>query len=324
MARVLVCVPTRNRADLVKRTVESIRNQSFTDFRVLISDDASDPAEAEQVRTYLSGLRDDHLSYVYHETQLKEFDHGRYLISQCQEEFFAILHDDDLWEPTFLEQTVRALTTQANCAFVTTAQYIIDAQGIPRKDMTARYHREMGRNGHPEGTLSILEPLLRTSFFTLSSTLFRTNALKRSSFVDAECRGNGLIDLNIFMRLGERGEKAYYLPTLLGAYRIHQKRLTVTEYCNGLNGNLLEVFMGMMERRRFSGQAERLRKRQLAASYHNYAIVSYFRRNWRNMYKYVGKCLRENPKSSKNWAFAVFILFLPFLITPVFRRRVAQ
>lgn len=321
MKQVLVCIPTRNRADFLKRTVQSILDQSFKDFRALVSDDASEPSVAAQVRDFLCGL-DPRLSYVYHDTNLKEFDHGRFMVSQCQEEFFAILHDDDLWEPAFLERAVDVLTAHPDCALVTTAQYIIDDRGNRREDMTASYHRKMGRDGHREGPMSILEPLFGSSFFTFSSTLFRTEALSRSSFVDPEWRGNGLIDLNVFLRLGERGERAYYLPEYLAAYRIHEVRLSVTEYSEGLNGRLLEVFMGMLERRRFSGRPELERRRHLAASYHNYAIVSYFRQDWKKMYRYVGKCLLENPVSLKNWAFAGFIVFFPFLIGPVFRGKV--
>ena len=98
MAKVCVCIPTRNRPNFVQQALASVLVQTADDLRVLVSDDASTPEAAAAVRTHVEGLADPRVGYHYHADNLREFDHGRFLFRQCREEFFAILHDDDRWD----------------------------------------------------------------------------------------------------------------------------------------------------------------------------------------------------------------------------------
>lgn len=296
--------------------------QSFADFRVLVSDDASEPHAAWDVEAYVRSLNDPRVSYCYHTENLKEYGQGRFLFGQCSEKYFAILHDDDFWRPSFLERSLEILDRDESLACITVKQFIIDADGNEKPDVTVEYNRAMGRDRYAEGKVEILEALLTHSFFTLSSTVFRSAAVGRSSLVDADLEGNGLFDMNMFIRLGERNEPAYYLAEPLAAYRIHDFRLTVSEYGAGFNARMLETFMPLLERRRFTGKAETERRRNLASAYHNYAVVCYFRKQYRGMYRYLVRCVSENPRSWKNWAFCALGVLCPFLFTPLFRDKV--
>ena len=320
---ICVCIPTRNRPAYVQQALASVLAQSAHDFRVLVSDDASEHAAAAAVEAHVAELGDPRVSYAYHPHNLREYDHGRFLFAQCTEEFFAILHDDDRWEPRFLERCLAVLSADDGLACATTNQYVIDGRGDHAVRMTAAYQKRMGRGRYPEGRLRILEPLLRHSLFALSSTVFRTAALRGSGLVDAECHGNAVFDINLFLRLGERGAQAYYLPEALAAYRIHDDRLSVSEERGGFNPRLLETLMTVLEKRRFSGRAERERRRQLAAAYHNYAIICYLRHDTAGMYRYLWQCVTTTPGRWKNWAYLGFAVF-PFLIKPVFGSRVVS
>jgi hypothetical protein len=296
--------------------------QTAPDFRVLVSDDSSEPDAARDVEAFVRSLNDPRVSYRYHSENLKEYGHGRFLFGQCSEKYFAILHDDDFWRPSFLERALEILEKDESLAFITIKQFIIDAEGNEKPDVTAQYDRTMGRDRYAQGKVEILEPLLTHSFFTLSSTVFRSDAVRRASLVDADLNGNGIFDMNMFMRLGERNEHAYYLAEPLAAYRIHDVRLTVSEYGAGFNARMLETFISLLDRRRFSGKAEVQRRRHLASAYHNYAVVCYFRKQYGGMYRYLAKCISLNPRSWENWAFGAFGVFCPFLFTPVFRDKV--
>jgi len=320
MATVGIGLPTRNRVEYVKEALASIRGQTFSDFLVLVSDDASEPSMAELVRDHVRVLDDPRVSYCYHEQQLQEYDHGRFLFARCAERFFAILHDDDRWDATFLDRAVAILRADRSLACVTTGQYVIDGTGTQSEAMTRAYMRRMGRDRYLEGRLRILEPLLRDSLFGLSSTVFRTAALQRSSLVDPDCHGNAVFDINLFLRLGERGEVAYYLPEALAAYRIHDDRLSITEEREGFNPRLLETLIAILERRQFAGTAERERRRQLSAAYHNYAITCHLRHDFARMYQYMWKCIRTSPRCWRNWVYLILAAF-PFLIRPAMRLR---
>ncbi len=321
MATVCVCIPTRNRLEYLKEALQSVLSQTFRDSRIIVSDDASESETALAVEAYLRKLDDPRISYVYHKNNLKEFGHGRFLFGQCSEEVFTILHDDDIWLPSFLERILSVLVKDPSLACVTANQYIIDANGSRRSELTKKYWRQMGRDRYPEGRLHILEPFLAHGFFTLSSTVFRASVLRRSSLVDPEYEGNFNFDINLFLRLGERNEVAYYLPEPLAAYRIHPATISAS-WATGFNASVVETFMSMLEKRGFSGRAEQERKRNLSSAYHNYAIICYFKKDMRGMYRYLGKCIHENPWGWKNWMYCALVLLFPFLIKPIFKHRV--
>ncbi|MBP1688283.1 MAG: hypothetical protein H6Q33_4426 [Deltaproteobacteria bacterium] len=321
MARICICIPTHNRAAYVQQALASVLAQTAQDFRVLVSDDASERESAAAVEAHVRAVGDPRVSYCYHAHNLREYDHGRFLFSQCSEEFFAILHDDDRWEPTFLQRCLAVLSHDSSLACVTTNQYVIDASGARNAPMTAAYQKRMGRDRYPEGRLRVLGPLLKDSLFALSSTVFRTSALQRSGLVDAECHGNAVFDINLFLRLGEHNANAYYLPEPLAAYRIHDCRLTTSEERGGFNPRLLETLMVVLEKRRFSGRPETERRRQLSAVYHNYAIICYLRHDIPGMYRYLRKCMLTSPGRWRNWLYLTFAVF-PCLIKPVFGSRV--
>jgi glycosyltransferase involved in cell wall biosynthesis len=323
MAKVCVCIPTRNRPVYVREALASVLAQTFGEFRVLVSDDASSVESAAAVSAHVAGLADRRVTAHYHPVNLREFDHGRFLFRQCGEEFFAILHDDDRWEPAFLERCLAVLSADPSIACVTTDQYVIDASGARHDALTAAYRARMGRTRYPEGRLPMLEPLLAHSVFALSCTVFRTAALQRSGLVDPDGQGNTIFDINLFLRLGERGEQAYYLPEPLAAYRIHEDRLTVSEERGGLNARLLETFMTVLERRRFSGRAEKERRRHLAAAYHNYGVLCYLRGDRAGMYRYLVKCLRTRPGRWQNWAYVLLGAF-PIFLKPLLAFRGAR
>jgi len=52
MPQVSVIIPTRNRANLLKEAIESVLNQTFTDFELIIVDDGSTDHTAEVVAAF--------------------------------------------------------------------------------------------------------------------------------------------------------------------------------------------------------------------------------------------------------------------------------
>ena len=63
MPRVLIAIPTLNRPDFVRQAVQSVREQSFQDWRMVLSDNASRPEAAQSVRDFVQSLGDPRISY---------------------------------------------------------------------------------------------------------------------------------------------------------------------------------------------------------------------------------------------------------------------
>ena len=106
-ARVSVIIPTRNRATLLPRAVNSVLEQTFTDFEVLIVDDCSTDDTAgvmagmELVDPRIRGFRHDH-----NRGSAATRNTG---IANAFGEYLAFLDDDDEFLPNKLQEQVQVL-----------------------------------------------------------------------------------------------------------------------------------------------------------------------------------------------------------------------
>ena len=112
MPRVIIGSLLFNHADHFPQAIESILNQTFRDFSLLLVDDGSTDATPELARAYCA--RDARVSYHRNETRLGMTRNSRRALSLARSlhpdaEYFAWTSDHDLWHPEWLEQLVAAL-----------------------------------------------------------------------------------------------------------------------------------------------------------------------------------------------------------------------
>ncbi len=97
---VSVIVPTYNRAHLLGRALQSIMNQTYKDFEVIVVDDGSIDNTEEIVRSFRAlGIR-----YIRHEKNKGEAAARNTGILAAKGEFIAFLDSDDEWLPEKLEK----------------------------------------------------------------------------------------------------------------------------------------------------------------------------------------------------------------------------
>lgn len=322
MARVLVGIPTRNRPEYVQEAILSVLAQSWQDFRVLVSDNASEPRVSTSVEAFIHGLADPRVSYYRQPVNVKEYGQGRYLFEQCHEEFFTILHDDDRMQPGLLGFAIDVLARDGELAFASTSQSLIDASGRPSPEKTLWYTTQQGRDQFSEGRIdSILEPLLEFGLFSISGTVFRAAELSLGGLVDPDLGGSYPFEFNVFLRVAERRRPAYYSPRPLVAYRWHDKSIRSLEspfFHKEMTLNLIQL----LERRRFSAAAERKRRSLLSYNCRNYAIVSWLDGDSGGAYGWLRRAVQLNPWSLRIWAYVALVGLFPFLIPPIFRSKV--
>jgi len=104
---VSVGISSYNRPQLLKRAIESVKNQSYPNIEILVSDDAS-PNRAVVEVVNESGAGDKRVRAFLHEKNSGPFANFKFLLEHATGEFFIWLCDDDYWSPHFLENLVRA------------------------------------------------------------------------------------------------------------------------------------------------------------------------------------------------------------------------
>lgn len=93
------------KASFLKEALESIKKQTYTDFKVIVSDDCS----PEQLRPIYNNVCGGDIRFVYRRNDENMggkslVSHWNYLVELCETEYLIMASDDDVYEPTFLEE----------------------------------------------------------------------------------------------------------------------------------------------------------------------------------------------------------------------------
>lgn len=120
MPKVSVIIPSYNAIDYLPQTVNSVLNQTFTDFELLIIDDGSSDCTVE----WASQLIDPRTKLISQQNQGSAAARNTG-IAHAQGEYIAFIDADDLWKPTKLEKQVQCLEANPVVGLVST--WVINA-----------------------------------------------------------------------------------------------------------------------------------------------------------------------------------------------------
>ena len=99
MPVVSAIVTTFNRADYLKKAIESVLNQTFTDFELLILDNSS----TDNTESVVKSFGDNRLRYIKHKP-LGISQARNLAVREATCKFISFLDDDDVWLPCKLEK----------------------------------------------------------------------------------------------------------------------------------------------------------------------------------------------------------------------------
>ena len=94
-----VVIPLYNKADYINKSIESVLNQSFVDFELIVVDDGSTDTSAEIAQSFLT---DDHKLIRQQNTGVSAARNTG--VANARHELIAFLDADDWWEPDFLQE----------------------------------------------------------------------------------------------------------------------------------------------------------------------------------------------------------------------------
>lgn len=134
---VSIIVPNYNYARFLKRRIDSILNQTFKDFELILLDDASTDESREIMETYKENPSVTHL--IYNESNsgspFAQWEKG---IKLSQGKYIWIAESDDYAEPTFLAETVQLLEKYNQAVVCFSGSHRVDERG---KEVNIDYDR---------------------------------------------------------------------------------------------------------------------------------------------------------------------------------------
>ncbi len=143
--KVSICIPSYNLAPYIGETIQSVLNQTFTDFELLIEDDGSTDNSVAAIHPFLSDPRVSLVVRTQNEGQNQTTNH---LVRRARGEYMALLPADDVWAPDKLEKQVAYLNANPACGITFSwpafmdiggAQHEVDAKLYEPKNMERQF-----------------------------------------------------------------------------------------------------------------------------------------------------------------------------------------
>jgi glycosyltransferase involved in cell wall biosynthesis len=207
-----VGIPTFNRSKLLAEAIESVLAQSFTNFRLIVSDNASDDDTPKVVESY----GDQRVEYQRSDHNRGAIGNINRLIELAETEYLVLLPDDDLLYPGHLEATVGLLERFPTAGLAHSAYHLIDQ------------HSRVVRRIDPCSTRSgvtlqprdrALEQLMTSpGGLCFSSIAYRTRAIVDAGGFRADEEPFG--DRQLWMRIALNWDFGY-VATPLAGFRAH-------------------------------------------------------------------------------------------------------
>jgi glycosyltransferase involved in cell wall biosynthesis len=217
---VCICIPTYNVADTIIETLESVLCQTYPNFIVHISDNASTDGTLARI----ASIPDPRV--VVHANADNVGGEGNFnrCIELGQGEFTAIFHADDIYLPNMIESQVKYFLDHPKAGAVCTAASLIDETG--REIGSIDLPKDIpGNNGLYDFNTMFKAVLRHSNFFVCPSFMFRTSILQREI---RSWRGDlfgSSADLDVWLRI-LRHHPIGHLPEHLIRYRISSKQFS--------------------------------------------------------------------------------------------------
>ena len=130
--RVTIGLPVYNGERFLAQAIDSILAQTYADFKLIISDNASTDTTQEISEAYAA--RDPRIRYVRNEKNLGASANFNQIVGMTSSEYFKWAAHDDLLDPTYLARCVAVLDSDSDVVLAHSRSRIIGEEGEVIKD----------------------------------------------------------------------------------------------------------------------------------------------------------------------------------------------
>lgn len=207
-----VCVPTYNRADLLRGCLTSILQQTAKDFELIVLDNCSN----DETPAVVASFEDRRLRYHRNDQNIGPFPNMNRAIEMARGEYVCIAHDDDIYLPEFLKREAVLLDTYPNVGMVHCAVYETDAARRRRRVVRA-YRDTRVLEGRREFVRFLQGHNVCCSSVMVRRRLYEIVGMFDPRFLCA--------DFHLWLRLALHGDIGYVAEPLV-EMRVHADTIT--------------------------------------------------------------------------------------------------
>jgi glycosyltransferase involved in cell wall biosynthesis len=212
-----VCIPSYNQVRFIRAALDSVLEQAYEDFELLVIDDCSTDGTQEIVADYAA--RDRRVRLIANRVNRGMVNNWNACLEAARGEYVKFVFGDDLLvSPEALGRMVTAMDADASVSLVASSRVLIDADGL-QTGSAAPYTREAVISGTEVITHCLVAQ--RNMVGEPTAVLFR----KRQAARGFDPRYRQYVDLEMWFNLLEQGAFRYLREPLV-AFRRHGDQQT--------------------------------------------------------------------------------------------------
>ena len=204
---VSIVIPTFNHARFLGRALQSVLDQTYINWEVIIVDNYSQDNTDDVVRCFTDPRI----------TLLKIHNNGIIAASRnmgiraAKGEWIAFLDSDDWWTANKLEMCIGGINNQVDLVY--------HALNIVRENASLFKRKRM--KSKPLKKPVFVDLLINGNVIANSSVVVRKKLLDQIGCIDENPKMIGSEDYNTWLRISQKTDAIFYLPKYLGFYMVH-------------------------------------------------------------------------------------------------------
>lgn len=211
--KISIITPVYNCEKLIGNTIETVINQTYTNWEMLLVDDCSTDNSEKIIEEYIR--KDNRIKYFKLEQNSGAAVARNYALEKSEGRFIAYLDSDDLWKPEKLEKQVDFMLKH-NYAFSCTDYEKIDEQGNSLNKIV-KIPQKVDYN-----------LFLRNTIIQTVGVMVDTNITGKELLVMPNIRRRQ--DAATWCQLLKNGFDCYEVPENLSYYRVVSKSLSSNKF----------------------------------------------------------------------------------------------
>jgi glycosyltransferase involved in cell wall biosynthesis len=303
-------MPAYNTEDFIAEAIESVLNQTFRDFELIVIDDGSSDRTVQIVQKYAN--MDNRVKFIQNEHKGVAAARNTGL-QTAQYDWIALLDSDDVALPSRLERQMEAVNSDPEVIVWSTGFY------------------QIGKTGNVFNEVKLVGPTSKEEFFAkhnagrllyiaTTTAIFRKDVAEKINGYDT--RFDTSSDTEFWDRMADHGPQVT-LTEPLSLYRLHNNSITSHKFSNlYMNDTFL------LERRKMQAKGQQLSYDDFVTTYNNQPLYNRFLRYFDKMsklhYKNAGIFIGNGKRLQGGFRLALAAFFNPALVLARIWRRLRR
>lgn len=221
-----VVVTSYNYSNYISKCIESILDQDYSDFELIILDNCSTDETVEVVSGFLS---DERVRLVRHPENIGACLNFNAALRVGNGRYLSLVSADDCLLPGHFSRLMSALKRNASCVLAYSPIIMMDSRGVLHG---AQKHSGYAEAAYYGGRDEFADLLVHDCYVTLCAAIFDRDQISDDLYFDIEAWGGA--DWEFFVRLAGKYKHFAFEPLPGSCYRIHDKQYSRNNFYSSL------------------------------------------------------------------------------------------